>query len=122
MLNKEFRNSYDVIAEQKRHPRKFALARAVGRPFYLRHHRQPGWKGDLPIYVRWCGECEIFSISHPQGYAERIHCTRCRKTQQVMTWTRFRSDLLPVIVQVIVPALIICGAYAIFRLWWVTRG
>ncbi len=118
MLRKPFQDTYDIAAEQRRHPTRFSLARALGRPMYLRQDRQPGWSGNLPIYVRWCAKCERYSVSHPAGYAERIHCGRCRESQTVMTWTRFRQQVLPIVL----PATLICAAYAIFRLWWVSRS
>jgi hypothetical protein len=57
-------------------------------------------------------------VSHPAGFAERIHCACCSDVQIVMTWLRFHEQVFPVIA----PPLIVGAAYAAYRLWSASRG
>lgn len=72
------------------HPEAFGRTRRTGRPAYLRRERRPGWRAALPLYVLWCDACGVHTVTHPAGYG-RIHCRRCRRREDVMTWARFRD-------------------------------
>lgn len=77
-------------AERTAAPARFALARLIGRPVYLRRERRPGWRTALPIYVRWCDECLVHSVTHAAGYG-RIHCRSCGDRIRVLTVARIRD-------------------------------
>ncbi len=77
-------------ADERRHPRAFLRSLRSGRPAYLRRERRPGWRGPLPLYVLWCADCGIYTVTHPAGYG-RIHCRGCRRHEKVMTWQRLRD-------------------------------
>lgn len=80
----------DVERERSRAPARFALARVVGFPVYLRHVRREGWRKRLPVYVRWCDECLVHTVTHAAGYG-RIHCRACGDRARVLTLARIRD-------------------------------
>lgn len=79
-----------VDAYSRRHPRAFSRSRRTGRPAYLGRERRPGWRAALSLYVLWCEECGVHTVTHPAGYG-RIHCRACRRHGKVMTWQRLRD-------------------------------
>ncbi len=112
----EMRKGNDVAAEERRYPKRFRMARLFGYPMFLRQEQLQGWSGRLPIYVRWCGDCERFSVTPSAGYG-RMYCACCRASQRIMTWHRFRHKVLPTLLpSLMLPALVILAWQAWRRL------
>jgi hypothetical protein len=57
-----------------------AAAASPGTAVYLRHERQEGWSGYLPIYVLCCLVCKRTTSTYPSHSASRprIVCGSCR--------------------------------------------
>jgi hypothetical protein len=68
-------------------------AKRKGKPVFLERQWRQGWSAALPLYLLWCQDCEVFTVTHPAGYG-RIGCKNCRASQRVMTWNRFRDKRL----------------------------
>lgn len=83
-------NEDDIERERLRAPARFALSRVVGRPIYLRRTLRDGWRRPLATYVRWCDDCDAFSVTHAAGYG-RVHCRLCGDRMRVLTWARVRD-------------------------------
>jgi hypothetical protein len=69
---------------------KGSLAEARGKPIFLERQWRQGWNGPLAVYLLWCPDCRLHTITHPAGYG-RINCRGCRYAARVMTWQRFRD-------------------------------
>ena len=99
---------------ERAYARKFARSRRTGRPAYLRRELRSGWRAKLPVYVLWCEGCGIYTVAHPAGYG-RIHCSRCRRKERVMTWARFRDKHA-------IALLYAAAALLLFVSWLMTFG
>lgn len=62
----------------KLYPAQFEQAKAIPwQPVYLCDAQPQGWRGTDSFYVLYCDECDAFSVTYPNGYAQRIHCRKC---------------------------------------------
>lgn len=95
-----------VEAERAKAPSRFALARVIGFPVYLRRERRPGWRTRLPIYVRWCDDCGTHSVSHAAGYG-RIRCRSCGDRARVLTVARIRDKPVGIVLAYGLAALLL---------------
>ena len=102
---------YPLVIYERAHPRAFRIARDTGRPKYLRRERRAGWRSKLPLYVLWCDDCGIYTATHPAGYG-RIHCSRCRRKERVMTWARFRDRQAVLLLYLLAGLLLLLSLYA----------
>ncbi|HTM68727.1 MAG TPA: hypothetical protein VL426_05510 [Candidatus Binatia bacterium] len=84
----------------------FDRSRCTGRPAYLRRELRQGWRAKLPVYVLWCEDCGIHTVTHPAGYG-RIHCRGCRRHEKVLTWVRFRDKQAPLMLYLLAAALLV---------------
>jgi len=104
---------YPIVVYERAHPRAFRISRSTGKPKYLRKERRDGWRATLPLYVLWCGDCAIYTVTHPAGYG-RIHCSRCRRKERVMTWARFRDKTSVRVLYALAAILLLLSLY-LFR-------
>jgi hypothetical protein len=55
--------------------------------------RREGWRGELPFYIFWCGDCGDFSYDYAHGHIDRryLNCHRCNgKVDFVPWWVMWR--------------------------------
>ncbi len=50
-----------------------------GRPLLVGEIQRAGWHGPLKVYLLWCPDCDIITVTHPAGYARRLECQKCRQ-------------------------------------------
>ncbi len=54
-------------------------ARKLDHPLLIGNLQRPGWNGRLPVYLIWCQECDVLTVTHPAGYAGRLQCKACNR-------------------------------------------